>query len=156
MEFGASGSGMMLGLAVLLSVSNERGGGDLTYWGGEGGKYGDGRALPHDPGGERARLLLDHIVGRWGGDRIAIVGDYFEPDDLTDWGPDGVVGASWADEDKDGKNVLWKDISHLVRETCHLDHYTAAAWAEHGRDYSGSKPTWDIDKNGTLTPVEED
>ncbi len=44
-------------LIALLAVSNGRGGGDL-----------------HDED--------DTIVGRWGGDRIAIVGDYAAPADL--------------------------------------------------------------------------
>jgi hypothetical protein len=56
MEFGNSAGGVMTGLAILLAVSNGRGGGDLRY---------------EDP-----------IVGSWGGDRIAIVGDYAEDTDL--------------------------------------------------------------------------
>jgi hypothetical protein len=57
MEFGASGGGTMMGLAVLLAVGNGRGGGDL-----------------HSE---------DKIVGSWAGDKIAIIGDYadnFEED----------------------------------------------------------------------------
>ncbi len=45
-------------LIALLAVSNGRGGGDF---------------VADDP---------DHIVGRWGGDRIAIVGDYADAGDL--------------------------------------------------------------------------
>jgi hypothetical protein len=50
LEFGSSGSGTMLGLAVLLANSNNRGGGDLRS---------------ENP-----------IVGSWAGDRIVIAGDY--------------------------------------------------------------------------------
>ena len=52
MEFGASGRGTMLGLALLLRQSSEGGGGDYH--------------------GEHEYL------GRWAGDQIAIVGDYDE------------------------------------------------------------------------------
>lgn len=50
LEFGASGCGTMLGLALLLRQSNEGGGGDIQS------------DLP--------------IIGSWAGDRITIVGDY--------------------------------------------------------------------------------
>jgi hypothetical protein len=52
MEFGASGDGTMLGLALLLRQSNEGGGGDF---------HGN-----HD----------SPLLGSWAGDRIVIVGDY--------------------------------------------------------------------------------
>lgn len=56
LEFGASGYGTMLALAVLLSNSPNRGGGDLNS---------------------------DDVewYGRWAGDRIVIAGDYAEPGD---------------------------------------------------------------------------
>lgn len=60
MEFGSSGSGTMLGLAILLAMDNGRGGGDL-----------------HSD---------SPIVGSWAGDRIVIAGDYgdawSDPQDL--------------------------------------------------------------------------
>lgn len=49
MEFGCSATGTMLGLALLLARDNGRGGGDA----------------PVHP-----------VIGRWAGDKIAIVGDY--------------------------------------------------------------------------------
>ena len=55
-EFGESAGGMMTGLAYLLAVSNGRGGGDVHS--------------------------SDPIIGSWGGDRIAIVGDYAADTDL--------------------------------------------------------------------------
>lgn len=55
-EQGASQGGTLNALHALLAVSNGRGGGDYV----------------EDP----------HFVGRWGGDRIAIVGDYAEAKDL--------------------------------------------------------------------------
>lgn len=50
LEFGASGDGTMLALAVLLSDSNGRGGGDLHS--------------------------SSPIIGSWAGDQIVIAGDY--------------------------------------------------------------------------------
>ncbi len=56
-EFGSSQMGTMTALAYLLAVSTGRGGGDY----------------------ERGSL-----AGTWGGDRIAIVGDYAEKGDLLE------------------------------------------------------------------------
>lgn len=50
MEFGSSGGGTMMGLAVLLAANNGLGGGDFR--------------------GENV------LVGSWAGDRIVIAGDY--------------------------------------------------------------------------------
>lgn len=50
LEFGCSSVGTMTALAVLLSVGNGRGGGDIES--------------------------TSVIVGSWAGDRIAIIGDY--------------------------------------------------------------------------------
>lgn len=61
LEFGASGGGTMLGLAVLLAQGNGRGGGDLDS---------------ESP-----------VIGSWVGDRVIIAGDYadpwVDPQDLT-------------------------------------------------------------------------
>jgi len=62
LEFGSSGDGTMLGLAVLLASGNGRGGGDLNS--------------------------ENKIVGSWAGDRIIIVGDYADADESLlpmDW-----------------------------------------------------------------------
>ena len=52
LEFGCTGTGTMTGLAILLACSNGRGGGDL--------------------------YSNNNIIGSWAGDRLAIVGDYWE------------------------------------------------------------------------------
>jgi len=67
MEFGASGSGIMCGLAILLSDGNDRGGGDL-----------------HVP--ENAPEELKSLVGSWAGDRIVVSGDYADKGVFTDDG----------------------------------------------------------------------
>lgn len=56
MEFGNSAGGALTALAIVLAVSNGRGGGDLRF--------------------------ESEVIGSWGGDRIAIVGDYAEDTDL--------------------------------------------------------------------------
>ena len=84
MEFGNSAGGMMTGLAILLGVSNGRGGGDLHL-------------DPDDP--------MIEVIGSWGGDRIAIVGDYYEADDIPNWDTND---NPWGDGD-------WTDISDPVR-----------------------------------------
>ncbi len=58
LEFGASGSGAMCGLAVLLADGNNRGGGDLRS--------------------------TNPIIGSWAGDRIVVAGDYADADRFLD------------------------------------------------------------------------
>lgn len=57
-EFSASGAGVLSALAMLLATSNGRGGGDID--------------------------TDNPVVGSWRGNRIAVVGDYTEDDDLPD------------------------------------------------------------------------
>ena len=57
MEFGSSGQGTMMGLTVLIACSHNRGGGDIRS---------------DDP-----------LLGSWSGDRIAIIGDYSEENDIV-------------------------------------------------------------------------
>jgi len=72
LEWGYGSGTMLTALSILLAVSNGRGGGD--YHGNE-----------KDP-------ALDEWVGRWGGDRIAVVGDYAEDGDLP---AEHNAGAIW-------------------------------------------------------------
>lgn len=58
MEFGQSGYGTMMGLAVLLADGNNRGGGDLRS--------------------------ENTVVGSWAGDRIVITGDYADEGRFVD------------------------------------------------------------------------
>jgi hypothetical protein len=58
-QAGSGSGGVGTALIVLLAASNGYGGGDLRA---------------HDPNG---------VVGRWAGDRVAIVGDCAEPEDLA-------------------------------------------------------------------------
>lgn len=63
LEFGCSGDGTMTALAILLAGSckgGARGGGDV----------------------DSSHLMAQYIIGRWAGDRIAIIGDYAEGGDV--------------------------------------------------------------------------
>lgn len=114
LEFAPSGHGTMYGLGVLLAASNKggaRGGGDLHPW--LGGPGYEGREVPAR-GDEDA--LMQHIVGRWAGDRVAIIGDYAKVGDFDSFDPDD---SPWSDDE--GRN--WTDISSLVVAACEMDFY---------------------------------
>ena len=92
LEFGASGSGEMCGLAILLADGNGQGGGDLF--------------VPED-----APESVKNAVGSWAGDRIVISGDYAEAGRFIE-GEKTLYQMC-----KDGE---FKDISDLVIEAmCH-------------------------------------
>ena len=85
MEFGQSGQGTMAGLAVLLAASckgGARGGGDV-----------DSEST---------------LVGSWAGDRIAIIGDYCEEDDVIGMTKEQLMDAYKAENG-------YEDISEQVR-----------------------------------------
>lgn len=84
-------------LIALLAVSSGRGGGDFN----ESHNY-DPHANP------------DGIVGRWGGDRIAIVGDYVEASDLpAEFGADTIQDRCIGEGDHDPLTYLQEDLSTL-------------------------------------------
>lgn len=114
MEFSQGSNGTLTGLAVLLAASNTpkaRGGGDLHPWHGGPG-YGD-RIRDTDP--ERGEWLMKNVVGSWAGDRIAIIGDYAEPEDAQ--GLVGKEGSPWQEDQG------WVDVSALALEAMELDFY---------------------------------
>jgi hypothetical protein len=79
-------------LGLLLAVSNGRGGGDFSY------RYGDNKDLSDQ---------AEKFIGRWGGDRIAIIGDYAEPGDLA---PELVADSIYAlchEPGEAGVQVTW-------------------------------------------------
>lgn len=64
--------GLMSALAILLTSSPEtRGGGDLD-------REGYGHAHP-----EEYAKVAAQVIGRWAGDRVALIGDYAEPSDIA-------------------------------------------------------------------------
>ncbi len=124
MEFGASGDGAMLALAVLLAEQNKggaRGGGDLHPW--TGGPGYEGREVEQT--GDEDRLMSD-IVGRWAGDRIAIIGDYWEDSDPV---AAELQGGPWS-EDRENGETEWTNISADALAAIRMDHYVNKQHAE--------------------------
>lgn len=99
--------GIPTAIHILLAVSNGRGGGDYN----DGVLHGSSKT--HDEVPEGAEITIDNsadggyigwilndefaelaknVVGRWGGDRIAIVGDYAEYEDL----PEGMAPLAYS------------------------------------------------------------
>lgn len=97
LEFGSDGRSAMTGLAILLTTSNNRGGGDLRS---------------------------DHpIIGTWAGDRVIIAGDYADPGLFMDDAerakyPEQNVYALTTEDD-------WTDVSYPVIEAMMDDPYLA-------------------------------
>jgi hypothetical protein len=105
MEFGCSAVGTLTGLTLLLAASNGeqgRGGGDYRY---------------EDTHG---------IVGRWAGDRIAIIGDYWDDNDIPNY---DTKDNPWNTADFDVEyRPGWTDISLEVRATVEKDSRMAPRW----------------------------
>ena len=98
LEFGSSGSGVMLGLAVLLSDGNGRGGGDLND---------DKRRL---------KPKLKKLIGSWAGDRVVVTGDYADANRFIPTGEMNLYGHA---------AEYFKNISLDVVEVLCADEYTA-------------------------------
>ena len=125
-EQGLSGpGGIPTALHVLLAVSNGRGGGDynagINYRSTTPDEVPEGAEVVGEYGGrvtwvERTPFadLAESVVGRWGGDRIAIIGDYAQYEDL----PEGMAPLAYAlCSDEEG---VRETIAHL-RERGHED-----------------------------------
>ena len=120
MEFGGLGGGTMLALAALLAEQNKggaRGGGDLHPW--KGGPGYEGREVPQH---RREDELMNEFVGRWAGEKIAVLGDYGEDSD-----PVWHESNPWRDEDE------WTDISKDALLMIRMDHYTDAEQKDRDR-----------------------
>ena len=98
MEFG-SGGGTTKALAVLLSNSNGRGGGDC-----------------HVPDGYK-----DEFSGRWAGDRIVIAGDYAERGDPGEE-PEGGSTEKYKNLYMQCQEEEFKNISLEIRELLVASH----------------------------------
>ena len=123
MEFGRSGDGTLLGLTVLLACSHNRGGGDLHV----------------DPENNPTAAA---ICGRWAGDRIAIVGDYANPNDFP--------GLTQQMIDDIRKGDSWTDISEHVIKVIELDAYTKQSRSE-GIRFSQTYHRSVLHPDGTIT-----
>lgn len=120
LEFGSGSWGTLFGLSVLLASSNRggaRGGGDLHPWhGGSGYEGRENKVIVSD---EYEQRLMDHVVGRWAGGRISVLGDYHNENEL-------ISGCSspWSEVDNSG----WTDISGAVVQTICLDYYVSKSF----------------------------
>ncbi len=93
-EQARSSPGTNTALIMLLACSNGRGGGDFD----------------DQPGSE------EKVIGRWAGDRIAIVGDYATNDDLPKrFNAEGIYGRCASEDDSNfGHKNTYKDITPFV------------------------------------------
>lgn len=89
MEFGQSAGGTLTALTILLAASNGRGGGDF----------------------QDTTTSLEHRPGCWAGDRIAIIGDYFEEEDVEGLSAEDMADL-WSEDPE-----TWTDISMVVSKT---------------------------------------
>ena len=120
-EFGCGNGGTMAALAALLSASSGRGFGDFHT------HDGAGRDNPEHwlkGFGLTAELADRHIVGRWAGDAIAIVGDYAQEEDLADW-HDGGVGGQFGNDCGKWVNISWVGLVAIGLDGALRDHATA-------------------------------
>jgi len=129
LEFGCSATGTTTGLTILLAASNGRGGGDLN--------------IDENPG-------AGEVVGRWAGDRIAIIGDYFEEGDVPGLSK-AEMEALWGDDE--GAHAGWNDISKSVIAAMASDSYIRddlrkrRDWASSGTANVLGEP-WPADQAG--------
>jgi hypothetical protein len=106
LEFSSSGSGTMLGLAILLADGNGRGGGDL----------------------QTANEKHDALVGSWLGDRIVIAGNYADPGHFLPEGAPGDINLHHYAQEH------YQDISRAVIEILMDDPYIKQDLVERGID----------------------
>lgn len=129
LEFGCSMNGTMTGLALLLAGQNKgeaRGGGDLHPW--HGGPGYEGRENPLIVSEEYEQKLMDHVVGRWAGDRISILGDYHDEHELY---CDEQYGSPWYESARDH----WTNISGAVVQAMCLDYYVRGEVEKQAKHY---------------------
>lgn len=144
LEFGHGGL-TMTGLALLLTDANGRGGGDLcrsVRWEADkpqpdgweprqGEKVLGEETLDPPPQGDRYRVLIPEVSGRWKGDRIVVAGDYADPT------PGSPPDPNYNDDRVANLHGLcsipdehWKDISLQVVEALMFDEYIRTSMRE--------------------------
>ena len=148
-------------LFALLICSNGRGGGDLAMY--NSSEYGPpGREWsPKEPAAEYDGNYTRHefraAIGRWAGDRIAVVGDYAEDNDIV---PSGYDPASRIYNLCSEENYL--DITDLVRDLLAaelgIEYFTERRAL---RDADGIRQHWESwhyrrDENAAFSVLDED
>lgn len=119
LEFGCSQNSTLTGLAVLLASSNKggaRGGGDLHPWH-DADRFGSDRVDDYIIDEDYEQRLMNHVVGRWAGQRIQILGDYHNADETCG---EGTGDQPW---NSGPMGDRWTNIGAAVLQTMRLDHY---------------------------------
>lgn len=102
-------------LIVLLACSNGRGGGDFdtdTNWHGpERGDLSGPGPMPDD-----YPTIARRTIGRWAGDRIAVVGDYAEDKDLKPRDKASMIYSLCSDPTDIRENVQWLTDQQRMEE----------------------------------------
>ena len=139
----ASFPGMPQALFALLICSNGRGGGDLALY--ESSNYGPPGQdwSPKEPvaeyDGNYTRHEFREVIGRWAGDRIAVIGDYAEDADIVP--PASDPASRIYDFCRDGD---YADITHLVRPLLAaelgVEYFTSTCSL---RNADGSQQVWE-------------
>lgn len=101
--------GAMWGMTLLVAASNGKGSGDFSPVDGGSG------VEPQEPD-ERTQALLD-LVGRWAGQRVAIIGDYFDANTGNEYRVDEPADVWKLMSRQEG----WVDISEHVVDLIELD-----------------------------------
>jgi hypothetical protein len=120
-----SGQGILAATHMLLAVSNGRGGGDYTTGttyervSGENG-WSTEEVVENE---ELARLSRE-FIGRWGGDRIAIVGDYAVDGDLPDEPNAKTLYARCREQETDEGEIIPPEFRDISDEIIPLIEYT--------------------------------
>lgn len=109
--------GISAALIVLLAAQPERrGGGDFDMddnWHGPEREFPKHNITP-GPMPEMYSEIAKRTIGRWAGNRIALIGDYAQPGDIQD-PPEGIcVSMIWDSCQEDSST--WKDISKDVKK----------------------------------------
>lgn len=136
-------------LLVLLACSNGRGGGDFDT--GENWN-GPEREFPRDnthggPMPEEYPAIAARTIGRWAGDRIAVVGDYAEDGDLAPEHHAGSVYTLCHDREEVEESAGYAE-KMAVEAEAHVSGKvhgeTAAQWRERAEFLRGSGPFTDV------------
>ncbi len=139
----ASHPGTGAALIPLLACPIRRGGGDLDVeqnWHGPERKFPEHNLTP-GPMPEDYEVIAKMVIGRWAGDRLAIVGDYADDEDLDAEHKASTIYKRCRDPVPDEvlEGPLFKDISTYVARV--IEHelggkYTGKGWAQWKEDDS--------------------
>ncbi len=157
-----SEGGTLAATHILLACSNGRGGGDIpdgkTYCTRAEAKKAGWRILEGDTVKGRCYAVYDEklykaakeFIGRWAGDRIAVVGDYTEKGDIKDC-PDADIlyQLHKSPDDRKGQIEHWRKLAADYKD----DPKQAEEWLDKAERLNRASPLFDI-TDGVLPLVE--